>query len=80
MRLFRNFRAVTICSAVLSVAGSMLGLLLSILFSTPIGATVVVIHVILFGIFSAVNAIRGNDLQNRQASCLSVPEPQPCAG
>ena len=59
MRLFRNFRAVTICSAVLSVAGSMLGLLLSILFSTPIGATVVVIHVILFGIFSAVNAIRG---------------------
>ena len=43
----------------LSVAGSMLGLLLSILFSTPIGATVVVIHVILFGIFSAVNAIRG---------------------
>ena len=59
MRLFRNFRAVTICSAVLSVAGSMLGLLLSILFSTPTGATVVVIHVILFGIFSAVNAIRG---------------------
>ena len=58
MRLFRNFRAVTICSAVLSVAGSMTGLLLSILFSTPIGATVVVIHVILFGIFSAVHAVR----------------------
>lgn len=58
MRLFRSFRAVTICSAILSVCGSLAGILLSILFSTPIGATVVVIHLLLFGIFSAIGAAR----------------------
>lgn len=58
MRLFRSFRAVTICSAVLSVGGSLTGILLSILFSTPIGATVVVLHLILFGIFSAIDTVK----------------------
>lgn len=58
MRLFRSFRAVTVCSAVLSVVGSVAGFLLSILLSTPIGATVVVIHIILFGIFSLIGGIR----------------------
>lgn len=58
MRLFRSFRAVTICSAILSVCGSLTGILLSILFSTPIGATVVVIHLLLFGIFSAIGAVK----------------------
>lgn len=60
MRLFRSFRAVTICSALLSVAGSVTGFLLSILLSTPIGATVVVIHVILFGVFSLVGSMRSH--------------------
>ncbi len=59
MRLFRNFRSVTICSAVLSVAGSLTGFLLSVLFSTPIGASVVAVHIVLFGIFSLISAIRG---------------------
>ncbi len=59
MRLFRNFRSVTICSAVLSVAGSLTGFLLSVLLSTPIGASVVAVHIVLFGIFSLVSAIRG---------------------
>lgn len=59
MRLFRNFRSVTICSAVLSVAGSLAGFLLSVLFSTPIGASVVAVHIVLFGIFSLISAIRG---------------------
>ena len=57
MRLFRSFRSVTICSAVISVAGSVLGLLISILYGTPTGATVVVIHVVIFGIFSALKAV-----------------------
>jgi zinc transport system permease protein len=59
MRLFRNFRSVTICSAVLSVTGSLTGFLLSVLFSTPIGASVVAVHIVLFGLFSLISAIRG---------------------
>lgn len=60
MRLFRSFRAVMICSAVLSVVGSLTGLLLSLLFETPTGATVVVVHILIFGVFSLLRwAIRG---------------------
>lgn len=57
MRLFRSFKSVMICSAAISVGGSVLGLLLSILYGTPTGATVVVIHVVIFGIFSGLKVI-----------------------
>ena len=52
MRLFRSFRSVTVCSVVLSVAGSALGLLISLLFSTPTGASIVAVHIVIFGVFS----------------------------
>ena len=41
MRLYKSFRAVTICSAVIAVACVLLGQLVSILAATPVGATVV---------------------------------------
>ncbi len=41
MRLFRSFRAVTIFSAALSVCCSLLGILISILWGTPVGSTIV---------------------------------------
>lgn len=59
MRLFKSFKGVMISSAVLSVVGSVLGLLLSILYGTPTGATVVVIHILIFGVFSLIRVIRG---------------------
>lgn len=59
MRLFKSFRAVMLSSAILSVVGSVAGLLLSILYGTPTGATVVVIHIVIFGVFSGIRAIRG---------------------
>lgn len=58
MRLFRSFRAVVLCAAILSVVGSVTGLLLSILYGTPTGATVVVIHGAIFGIFSLIRVLR----------------------
>ena len=48
MRLFRNFRSVTVFSAVLSVVCSLLGLLISILAGTPVGSTIVAVDVIAF--------------------------------
>ncbi len=57
MRLFRSFRSVMICSAAISVVGSVLGLLLSVLYGTPTGATVVVIHLVIFGVFSALKVV-----------------------
>lgn len=41
MRLCKSFRAVTICSVVLSVSCAALGILISVLAGTPVGSTIV---------------------------------------
>ena len=56
MRVFKNFRAVTICSAVFSVVCTMLGILISILSGTPVGSTIVGIDIIAFFIFWIIGA------------------------
>lgn len=48
MRVFRNFRAVVVCSAVISVVCSVMGILISILASTPVGSTIVVADMLVF--------------------------------
>ena len=57
MRVFRSFRSVMVCAAVISVVGSLVGLALSLLFSTPTGATVVAVHMVIFGAFSILKTI-----------------------
>lgn len=59
MRVFRSFRSVVLCSAVLAVVGSLLGLLAALLLSTPTGASVAVVHILLFAGFSVAGRIRG---------------------
>lgn len=59
MRVFRSFRSVILCSAALSVGCSVLGLLLSILFATPVGATIVAIDIVVFGAFALVGQLVG---------------------
>lgn len=56
MRLFKSFKSVTICSAVISVICAGAGIILSILFSTPVGATIVAADLAVFLIFSAISA------------------------
>lgn len=59
MRLFHNFKAVTICSACLSVICALTGILISILAGTPVGSTIVAVDVLAFGIcFGAGSAVR----------------------
>jgi len=48
MRLFRSFRGVVICAGISSVACFTAGLLVSFLFSLPVGASVVVADLIVF--------------------------------
>ena len=59
MRLFRNFRAVVISSAVIAVIGSLAGLVISLLFSTPTGASIVVVHIVIFAVCSVISKIMG---------------------
>lgn len=58
MRLFAGFRAVTICSAVISVVAAALGILLSILAETPVGATVVLVNLAAFLICYLIGKLR----------------------
>ncbi len=52
MRVFRSFKAVTVCSAVLSVLCSLMGILSSMLFDTPPGSTIVAIDIVAFAGFT----------------------------
>ena len=58
MRVYKNFRAVTICSAVLSVCCAALGILISILAGTPVGSTIVAVDIAAFIVFSLAGRIR----------------------
>jgi zinc transport system permease protein len=58
MRVFRSFRSVVLCSAVISVVGSLVGLIAALLLSTPTGASVAVIHIIIFLIFTLAGKLR----------------------
>ena len=57
MRVFRSFRSVTIASAIIAVAASSLGILASILFETPAGATIVAADILAFACFTLAGAI-----------------------
>ena len=50
MRLFKSFKAVTVCSVVLSVFCAAAGIIVSILAGTPVGSTIVAVDAVAFGI------------------------------
>ena len=57
MQIFQNFKQVVICSAVISVSCALVGILISILVSTPVGATIVAADMIVFLLGSLVGRI-----------------------
>lgn len=57
MRIFKSFRGVMISSGVVSVTCFALGMVASYTFSTPAGASVVVVNLICFLLFSAWQAV-----------------------
>lgn len=59
MRIFKTFRSVIICSAVISVLCSSLGILVSVLGGTPVGSTIVACDILCFLIMSAVGKATG---------------------
>ncbi len=50
MRLFDNFKSVIICSVIISVSCALVGILISIIYGTPVGSTIVTADIIAFGI------------------------------
>ncbi len=58
MRVYKSFLSVTVCSAVLGVVCTLLGILISIITSTPVGATIVAVDVAAFVVFYVIGAIK----------------------
>lgn len=54
MRIFKSFKGVTVCSAILSSVCAFLGIMVSILANTPVGSTIVAVDVLAFGLCCAV--------------------------
>lgn len=59
MRVIQNFKGVIIYSAVISVVCALFGIVLSILFSTPVGSTIVAADIVMF----ALNCVVGKLLR-----------------
>ena len=59
MRVFGSFKAVTVCSAVLSVLCAFTGIVISILAGTPVGSTIVAVDVAAFAVCCTAGKIKG---------------------
>jgi zinc transport system permease protein len=58
MRLCKRFKTVSICASVISVFCFGAGVVISYVFATPTGASIVIVNVILFILFKAISMAR----------------------
>ena len=58
MRIFKSFRGVVVVSGILSVICFFIGMTASYIYSTPAGASVVVVNLIFFLLFSLIQFVR----------------------
>lgn len=58
MRVFHSFKKVVICSAIFGVSAALLGLLVSILVGTPVGATIVAADMAGFFLFGLIGLFK----------------------
>lgn len=57
MRVFRSFKAVMLCAAVISVICAVLGILTSILAGTPVGSTIVAVNIGMLIVFAVLGKV-----------------------
>jgi zinc transport system permease protein len=61
MRIFKSFFSVTVAAAVISVACSLIGILVAILAGTPVGSTIVAADIVAFGSFYLMSLIQSRE-------------------
>ncbi len=60
MRVFKNFKSVVVCSGIISIVSSLLGMIISLIESTPVGSTIVAVDIVVFIVFAIIGMlIRG---------------------
>lgn len=55
MRVFKSFKSVTICSAIVSVVCAFLGIAAAVIAGTPVGSTIVAVNVLCFILFYLIS-------------------------
>jgi len=65
MRVMKSFRGVVVCSALLPLVSFLTGLILSYVFSTPPGASVVCVSILLFFGFTIIGILRRKKSKTR---------------
>ena len=60
MRILKNFKGVIILSSIISVLCALIGILVSILYGTPVGSTIVLFDIIAFVIACSFSAIKSS--------------------
>jgi zinc transport system permease protein len=58
MRVGKRYLSVTILSAIVAIIGFFLGMVISFVYETPSGASVVCVNIVLFGLFAIFGGIR----------------------
>ena len=66
MRVFKRFRTVTVCSAIIASACFFTGIVISYLYATPAGASVVIMNILVFLIFWAIGGLLRNTRLGRR--------------
>lgn len=59
MRLCKKFKSVIICAAVISVICFFIGVVMSYIYATPTGASVVAVNIVVFLVFSLIAFLKG---------------------
>jgi zinc transport system permease protein len=65
MRLFKKFRSVTVCSALVSILCFFTGIVISYIYATPTGASVVLVNIIVFALFWLIETMRNSAIINK---------------
>ena len=58
MRVFKDFKSVTVCSAIVSVICAVTGIIVAILVATPVGSTIVAVDIVVFAGFYVVGRVK----------------------
>jgi len=65
MRIFKKFKSVTVCAAIISILCFFIGVVISYLYATPTGASVVTINIIVFILFWLTETLRNSRTINK---------------
>ncbi len=57
MRVFKTFKSVILSSSIIAVACAFFGIIISIVFGTPVGSTIVAANLCVFGVFWALGRV-----------------------